>query len=349
MSEQQYLNDLMRNLQKLNEKEKADIRRDFEEYFENGRQEGKSTVEVIEALGSAEIIAKDLLTAYTEDEFVSEVAVDPTQKDVPYSNLYIKAKGVNLTIYPTDRPEAYIEVKNDEDKKTKATLSIENDTLKVIVEKTDSIRKFWFITIINGVSKSDVTLYVPRKRYDEIEAKNGNGKLTLDTIEVARLEADSMNGRVVLQHITAGYVKATSMNGRVIIEHSTFETGVATSMNGRVICSHTKANELKLSSANGRVVLEEVTGAITAKSSNGSIESMLSEVTADSKFSSSNGSIKVKSPIRLQNLNITAKSATGKPLIYGEKVKKQVANESDPTLTLSSLNGSIKVSLIEEN
>lgn len=348
MNEQQYLNELMQHLKKLNEKERADIRRDFEEYFENGRQEGKSTTDIITALGSADTIAKDLLTAYSEEEFVSEIVIHPTQKDVPYSNILIKAKSVHLTICPTDRSEAYVEVKNDEEQKTKTTLSIENDTLKVVVEKPDAIRKFWFITIVGDITKSEAVLYIPKKRYDEIEAKNANGKLTFDEIETNRLEADSMNGRVVLQHVSATVVKATSMNGRVIIEDCNITSGVATSMNGRVICSNTTSSELKLSSANGRVVLEEVTGGIHAKSSNGTIDATLSKVTNDSKFATSNGSIKVKSKLPLENVNIVAKLANGKPSIYGEKTNKLVAAENDPTLTLSNSNGSIKVMILEE-
>ena len=54
---QQYLMNLDNHLSKLNEKERANIRRDFEEYFENGRVEGKMTEEIIDSLGAAETIA----------------------------------------------------------------------------------------------------------------------------------------------------------------------------------------------------------------------------------------------------------------------------------------------------
>ena len=45
MNEQQFLDLLDNHLQILKKQERDDIRRDFEEYFENGRAEGKTTEE----------------------------------------------------------------------------------------------------------------------------------------------------------------------------------------------------------------------------------------------------------------------------------------------------------------
>ena len=59
MNEQQFLILLDYHLEKLQQQEREDIRRDFEEYFENGRAEGKTTEEIIQSFGNIKELAEE--------------------------------------------------------------------------------------------------------------------------------------------------------------------------------------------------------------------------------------------------------------------------------------------------
>src|SRR3982750_3460727 len=97
MNEQQFLLQLDQYLLKLNEGERADIRRDFEEYFESGRMEGKTTEEIIASLGSPEKIAEDLLVAYDESDFVQEV-VEVVEHSVGYHTIQVDVDSANIIV-----------------------------------------------------------------------------------------------------------------------------------------------------------------------------------------------------------------------------------------------------------
>lgn len=64
MNKEQFLDTLNTSLKPLSPSERADILRDYEEYFNVGFQEGKSESEISEELGSPYKIAKELLATY---------------------------------------------------------------------------------------------------------------------------------------------------------------------------------------------------------------------------------------------------------------------------------------------
>lgn len=346
MNEKQYLDALSDQLKKLNEKERADIRRDFEEYFESGRQEGKSTEEIIAGLGSPEDIAKDLLSAYSEEDFVEEISLPTEVVHAPYSKIKAKVKNVNLIVMPTDREEAYLEVK-DQDDRTTTSLEIKDDTLYVKAERTDVVKKFLFITFVGNFGNSEVTLYLPKIHLQEVKIDNDDGKIIVSDLEAEAFHLDSDNGRIVIENIKSTFVKARSSNGRIIVNHSTIETLNAASSNGKIIADHVKSEQIKLKSANGRIELTEVTGAIDATSSNGRIEANISKITANSSFVSGNGSIKVLSPKPLENVHIDMKTNWGSTTAYGQSTTEYFHGDGTVKLLLMSGNGKVLVDLQE--
>lgn len=64
MNKATYLSTLESYLQRISEAEKKDIMQDFEEHFTIGLMEGKSEEEIAAALGSPQLIAKELLANY---------------------------------------------------------------------------------------------------------------------------------------------------------------------------------------------------------------------------------------------------------------------------------------------
>jgi uncharacterized membrane protein len=64
MSKQQFLQELNDGLKEIPETERVDILRDYEEYFQAGAENGKTEQEILDGLGSAKQIAKELRAAY---------------------------------------------------------------------------------------------------------------------------------------------------------------------------------------------------------------------------------------------------------------------------------------------
>ena len=273
MNEQQFLLQLDQYLLKLNEGERADIRRDFEEYFESGRMEGKSTEEIIVSLGSPEKIAEDLLVAYDESDFVQEV-VEVVEHSIGYHTIQVDVDSANIIVKSTEKEQAYLEV-NDKDGRTETDLKIVDDTLVVKVKRQEIIRRFLFITFIGDLGKSDVTLYVPKVQYKKITVNNDNGRILCEDIFAEKVQLESDNGRVIANNVRGTELEAESDNGRVLLTNVHISNITAHSDNGRIIAEHCHSEKINLKSSNGRIELKEVTGKLNARSSNGSIEALI--------------------------------------------------------------------------
>ena len=341
MNEQQFLLQLDQYLQKLNEGERADIRRDFEEYFESGRMEGKTTEEIIASLGSPEKIAEDLLVAYDESDFVQEV-VEVVEHSVGYHKIEVDVDNANIILKTTDKEQPYLEV-NDKDGRTETDLKIVGDTLVVKVKRHEIVRRFLFITFIGDLGKSDVTLYVPYAHYKKITVYNDNGRILCEDLFADKVQLESDNGRVIANNLRGAELEAESDNGRVVLTNVQVENITAHSDNGRIIAEYCHGEKINLKSSNGRIELKEVTGHINARSSNGRIEAVLSKVTAHSRLKTDNGSIKLYTPDRLNDVVIDASTTWGSCTMYDEPTKRYIDGEGKYTLQLETSNGKIVV------
>ncbi|MEG1994235.1 MAG: DUF1700 domain-containing protein, partial [Oscillospiraceae bacterium] len=68
MTKIEYLKQLEDELRyKISEQEMYDIMRDYAEYFEEGKKQGKTDKQIIEALGIPYVVAKQILGETTED------------------------------------------------------------------------------------------------------------------------------------------------------------------------------------------------------------------------------------------------------------------------------------------
>lgn len=78
MTKEHFLQALNEQLQKLPNDERQEILRDYEEYFEAAKLEGKSDAEVLASLGSPKQIAKELLATY----YVEELEKSPSTSNI---------------------------------------------------------------------------------------------------------------------------------------------------------------------------------------------------------------------------------------------------------------------------
>lgn len=321
MNEEKFLYQLESELRLLKEEERKDIIRDFREYFLNGRAEGKKDEEIIESLGPVKELAQELLAAYSEEEFVTNVEMNSTII-TNIKNVDIKADKADITIIPSNDDKPYINVK-DQDGKTKAKMEIVNDTLIIRVSREESIKKFLFIHLSLSVfADVHVTIQLPQKLYERLIVENGSGKIDIDSIQVKHSKIETDNGKINMRSILASTLKAKSDNGRIVIEHSNFTNAVASTDNGRIVVNKSRAEKFEFSTDNGRIELNEVIGEIYASTDNGRIEGYIPSVTKPLNWKTDNGSITLRTEEPLNDATLSVKSDFGRIDVYGEKGKK---------------------------
>lgn len=342
MNEQQFLDILESHLQKINEQERADIRRDFEEYFENGRAEGKTTEEIIHSFGDMDELAKELLASYDEEDFVQAVVLEKKDIDVPYRKVKVKANIVNLSIVATDADEAMIET-NNKDQAIETSLTIENDTLVVKVAQEEKVRRFWFITIVGSVDKVNAILHLPKKHYEKLVVENQNGSIKVSDINAAQFDLQSDNGRVMTNAIQGDNLYAHSDNGRIILENSAVQRVKASSNNGRVVVENCRGQQFKLDSSNGRVQLKDIDAQVEAYSSNGRIEAQFAQVSHPVSLKTENGRIELSTLRKLENVLIEGTTSWGSTTMYNVQTSRYEHGTKEHKVHLKTSNGKIIV------
>ena len=90
MNKEQFLQELSAVLSRLPEEERADILRDYEEYFAVGLENGKSDVEIAASLGSPKKIARELLADYH---------VEAAERDWSFANVWKAVRSVSMLTF----------------------------------------------------------------------------------------------------------------------------------------------------------------------------------------------------------------------------------------------------------
>ncbi|MEK4626825.1 DUF4097 family beta strand repeat-containing protein [Solibacillus sp. FSL R7-0682] len=324
MNEKQFLDLLDNQLMKLQQNERNDIRRDFEEYFENGRAEGKTTEEIIEALGSIEEIAEELMAAYDEKDFTDAISLSDAQSAVPYQHIRADVDDVNFSIVPTDAQNAFIEVK-DKENLTDATMVIENDTLVVKARRREKTFRFLFIFVKGTFNSANVVLHLPRKQYERMTITSGNGSIKVMNAEVRHVNIEADNGRIVLENLIGETVRAESDNGRIVLSNVNVQNVKAKTDNGRIVIEHCTTDDMELETDNGR------------------IEAELEKATHPIELKTDNGRIMLSSPGKLEDVTILTNTSWGSVSIYDEKTTSYESGTKEHTIKLKTSNGRIVV------
>ncbi|QCR33050.1 DUF4097 family beta strand repeat-containing protein [Lysinibacillus sp. SGAir0095] len=341
MSEEKFLEVLEKELFLLKEDERKDILRDFREYFANGRAEGKNEEAIVESLGPVDELAMELLAAYSEEEFVSHVEMNPDVN--PYfQNVDIKADKANITVIPSEDDKPTINV-IDQDGKTKATMEVIENTLKIRIKREEGFKKFFFIHFSFGLASVDVTIQLPQKLYEKITMVNENGKIEIESLQAKKIKIETDNGKIFMKSLLARTLKAKSDNGRIILNDSNFTNVVASTDNGRVSVNHSRAERFELSTDNGRIEINEVMGEIWATTDNGRIEGYIPQVTKPLQWKTDNGSILLKTDEVLNDVSLSVKTDSGRVSVYGEKGKKFEFGDGSIPIRFKTDNGRITV------
>lgn len=338
---QNYLRALYEQLHQLNKQERLDILRDFEEYFEHGQMDGKTIDEMIQALGSPEEIAKDLLAAYSEEERSSSVALN-TPTSSPFHKVNVEVNGVNLTIAATDDEKPTIEIQ-DLHHLTEATMENKHDTLRVHVRTKEKLRRF-FLNIVSGnFRSSSAVLYLPRDQYEKLHVTNHSGAIQLQDVSAKEIILQGDNGRIITNAIQGEKLHASTDNGRIELTDNSFHSIQAQTDNGRIVFENCSSETTKAITNNGRVELGNVTGQVQARSKNGRIEAAIEGTPFPMNLRTDNGSIRLLAEQQLENIEILTETRNGSTTIFGEQTAFYLHGTRDITIQLKTKNGRITV------
>ena len=350
MTEQQFLNELDTYLEKLSENERQVIRRDFIEYFEHGRSEGKSAKDIIESLGDIPELATEILAAYEEEEAeeaLNAVAFHPTiDAQRLFQDVHVKANNVSLTIKAANITEPYVDVK-DKDQHTEVDLSIKDNKLHVQINRKEKYFRILFITFITKTNSVDATLYLPIKQYNEIIVQNDNGLVKVKKLQFNTCQLHSDNGRVIVNKCAGTALNASSHNARVMVVKSSINHIVAMSHNGRVVTSDCEAEAISLKSSNGQIQCKYSSGDIEIFTSNSPVKIEMAQASGNMTVQTDNGSISVVTKEQLENCRLQLRSGVGSTSVYGTKTKSYTNGHETYTLKFTSHTGNIKVKQLE--
>jgi len=341
MSEKQFLEELEKELFLLADEERNDIIRDFKEYFEIGKAKGKKEEEIVESFGPVYELAKELLSAYSDEENISSVEMNPSNQS-KFDYVDIKADKANVTILPSEEAKPFINVK-DQDGKTKATMEVIHNTLKVRINREDGIKGFLLIHFSFGLALADVIIHLPQKLYEKITIENNSGKINVESQQAKQMKIETDNGSIFMKSLLARTLKAKSDNGKIVLNDSNFTNVVASTDNGRVCVTNSRADKFELSTDNGRIELKEVMGEIWATTDNGKIEGYIPTVTKPLHWKTDNGSITLRTDGMLNDVNLTVRSDFGRINVYGEKGKSFIYGDGSIPIRFKTDNGRITV------
>ncbi|MEO4054986.1 DUF4097 family beta strand repeat-containing protein [Solibacillus sp. CAU 1738] len=343
MGEQRFLAKLEQELYKLNEHERQDIIRDFKEYFESGQAEGKTPDEMIASLGSPKELAEELLKAYSEEEFVQTAS---TTLEEAFSKVHIDSNTTNVHVLPSPTGQLYTEVKGKGELVDPA-ISVENDTLKVKIDRKATKVKFFGLKFNLGMSNnSTAIIYLPEKLYEKLKVTNGIGEINIQKLQAKEIVCKADIGSVRLEQVLVSKLNVTTDVGHIGVKSVSTTTATLKSDTGRVSVEQARAENWHLQSDVGLIDLKNVDGAIDASSDAGKISVENESIKRPLKLQTDVGKILVKVVNRLENTTVYAKTDIGKVSIFGERGKRFVYGTGENSIDLRTDIGNITLEQI---
>lgn len=337
MTEQQFLRELELALTKLPTEERNDILSDIKEYFRNGREDGKTEIDIASSLGSPKEIAQELL----ENHVPEKIETNNKMIHVPHSNFSNVMMDIDygsLNVFPSETDETFIELIG-ENEKLELTANVVNDTLSIQLKT----KKFKFFSFLFLIKEMKVNVALPKKLYSSIVMKTDNGRIRAEKILGKTIKATSDNGSIGLKEFASSVLDVETDNGRIDLEKIQVDKLSTQTDNGRIELRNIDAVQIRTKTDNGRIMMENVNGDITGKTDNGRISLLTTTLDRMIDLETDNGSIHVEAENEPTNVTIQAKTDFGGINILGEKNTRTVIGLGTNKVKLSSDNGKITV------
>ncbi|TWT16088.1 DUF4097 family beta strand repeat-containing protein [Planomicrobium sp. CPCC 101079] len=310
MTENQFLTELNHALSQLPEEERNDIMQDIQEYFSNGRQDGKSDFAIASELGPPQTIAKELAESY---DFAQTKNTDVLRDT--FDKVDIQLDTGSLLIGPSADSEMRVDIK-DKDYKQQFSTDIVGHTLVVTLKN----EKKWGLFSFNVNTKSPVvTVELPPKTYEHIKLQTGSGRIEANRLQSVEFLAESDNGRIQLREIAGNQLIAESDNGALELRKIQSDAITAKTDNGKIEMQDVLAKKAKIETDNGSILMANVEGDIQAETDNGRITLQARDIERNIDLKTDNGGIVVETMNAPINVTIQADRDNGKAAIFNEK------------------------------
>lgn len=343
MTEKQFIQELELAL-RLPEDERTDILQDIQEYFSNGRSDGKTEQVVAAELGSPAQIADELISTFDFNQVqlpakpVNLAKADFNKEE--FDHIDIQLDNGSLEIIPALDGEMQVDIENKSYKQLFLTEVIDR---KLFITLKDKVKK-WGIFSFSISSKSPVvTLKMPKKKYESIRIFSDNDSITGSQLNSAFFEAKSDNGSIRLEEVSSSTFTIKSDNGSVNLRDIQTDSLAAKSDNGKIVLKDVQVESMRLKSNNGSILMKNVAGNIQAESDNGKIQLQTPDLERSIDLKSDNGSITVETLKGPVNVSIHAHKDYGKASIFGSKSSIAKFGDGLHSVILQSDNGSITV------
>lgn len=344
MTEKQFIQELEQALTRLPEEERTDILQDIQEYFSNGREDGKSEQDIAAELGSPSEIAGELIGSFdfSQAEFPAK-SVNLTKNELDhdgFDHVDIQLDNGSLEIGPSSDGEVHVDIENKSYNQLFLTEVIDR---KLVITLKDEVKKWGIFSFTISTKSPVVTVQLPSKMYESIKILSDNGKIEAEQLNSTVFDAKSDNGSIKLENITASTLTVKSDNGSVKLREIQADALSAKSDNGKIALKGADAKTMKLKSDNGSIVMENAAGNIEAESDNGKIHLQTPDLERNIDLKSDNGSITLETLKDPVNVSIRAHKNHGKASLFGSKSNKAVFGDGLHSVVLQSDNGSLTV------
>ncbi|SHG16400.1 DUF4097 family beta strand repeat-containing protein [Ornithinibacillus halophilus] len=237
-----------------------------------------------------------------------------------FTEVSVQADNGRVSIFPAQTNSPSVELSNNEKGKYKLHTKVKGDKLEV------ELRKKWFqwVSINFGINSSPhLTVYLPEKQFENIEAQTDNGRISIEDIKVEQLSADTDNGKIFVRNVQGTDIKTRTDNGSVELEDI--------------------IGNIDTKTDNGSVTLENITGNIKSKTDNGKITLITETLDRDIDLKTDNGAIDIKTKTEPTNATINIKKDNGKVTVFGETFYDTVIGEGENQINIETDNGRVRI------
>ncbi|MBR6222897.1 MAG: DUF4097 family beta strand repeat protein [Lachnospiraceae bacterium] len=192
-----------------------------------------------------------------------------TDVDESFKSLSINLSTDDLEIIPTE--DGKCKVVYDESEDSIHNIKVDNDTLTINVEYK---KKFHFIFDADFKSPK-ITLYIPKKDYENVNVKSSTGEITIKDLNLKDLTIDVSTGDVTLSNVIAsGAFNLSASTGEITFNACDATTIKANASTGDITGTLLSGKNFSASSSTGDVNVPASSegGSCELKTSTGDID-----------------------------------------------------------------------------
>ncbi|SHH64554.1 DUF4097 family beta strand repeat-containing protein [Virgibacillus chiguensis] len=216
------------------------------------------------------------------------------------TNLELDMINEEITIIPTDGSDIVLELKGKSNEPDKKFLDIDKKENTLKVRKKSEKFKFRFF---NQGDSLTLTVHLPQKAYETIQADTKNGTIHGKKFTVKSLQASGANGEIVLDEVIT--------------------------------------DTTEVSTQNGGIELNDVAGSLHGETSNGSITLTAKTLDQSMEMNTENGSIDINVEEEPTNVTYDLRTGNGGVEVFGTDNWNAVVGDGEHVIKARTANGSI--------